>query len=160
MCLYYDHSLTQQQKARTEKFIAYKIYAVSGVYKLQREITSIYKYGLKSSIIQKSGTFESSDVVFFEIGGGKGYALENFDKKALDISGFHSFLTKDGAEEYMMCRFSKRLYLIIAVEIDPQDIVAAGLTIEKDPTSLTVVSSKITISPEEFSKIPIAPNLN
>ena len=165
MCLTYNHNLTKELQARTEKFTAYKIYYVgkSGIEEnVIRRMLSPFRINDKSARIVEPGTYESSEIGF--TAGAINPLLPRttigppdieHDKMQLDISGFHSFLSRIGAKMYFIHnRYTNANFQIVEVTIDPQDIVAAGLTLDFDYSTETVVSTKITVSKEEFDKIP------
>ena len=159
MCLFYSSTLTKEQKQRIEPFVAYKLY-----YRMRKaapkiaELASPFRHETYNGIIKEPGTFESSPIGFrlSDSSRDKQFNLEGIEKcegNALDISGFHSFLKREGAEALMKLHFLQtKSHAIVEVTIDPKDIVAAGRTLSENELTETVVSSKITISPEEFNK--------
>ena len=144
MCLKFDFDLTKQLIARTDKIIGYKVYMSSF------SLVSPFNRWYTNGHINRHGTYHSSDILFgIDISDATfGIPSKEHHDLTVNITGFHAFLTREGAEAYIPF-LSIPNATILQIEIDPKDVVAAGLTTE-DESSSTVVCRKMSVTEKNY----------
>ncbi len=164
MCLIYNHPETERLKAENKPLVLYKVYfkpksTEDGI----KSLCSPFCFRMRGGRITSAGEYKPQitgkfgyDCDWFSMG-----SLPHHDDKAMSITGFHCFVSKNDAASYAKALSLSGVNVdytthVVEVVSATANVIAAGATpwtVKANPKQFpTVVVDLISISEEEFQK--------